>query len=59
MTSDSISGSVESMHFRSQGTTDGDETIPDRDSMVLVGANVEVPSEIGARAEDAIGEVPS
>ena len=59
MTSELVSGTAGSMHFRSQGMTVGDETLPDGDNVDWVGVNGEGPGELGAGTEDATKEVPS
>ena len=59
MTSELVSGTAGSMHFRSQGMTAGDETLPDGDNVNWVGVNGEDPGELGAGTEDATKEVPS
>lgn len=58
LTSDTITGSIGSIRFRSQATTDGDGSVPDGDLVTSVEVNGEAPGELGARAEDAIHEVP-
>lgn len=46
------------MHFKSQGTTDGDETLPDGDPMISMEGDDEAAAELGVGAEGAIEEVP-
>ena len=58
MTSDSISETAESIRFRSQGTTDGEESLPGGDPTNLVGVNGETSGEPVAGNENAIEEVP-
>lgn len=59
MTNNSISGSIDSIHFRSQGTADSDGTLPDGDPMASMEVNGEAAGGLDAGAEDAIEEVPS
>lgn len=49
---------IGSMHFKSQGTTDGDETLPDGDPMISMEGDDEAAAELGVGAEGAIEEVP-
>ena len=46
------------MRFRSQATTDGSGTLPDRDFLGSVDVDGNAPGEPGAGAKDAIEEVP-
>ena len=55
LTSDSISGSVDSFRFRSQGSTDGDESLaPDVDLANTAEVDGEAPSGPGAETGDVI-----
>ena len=55
LTSDSISGSVDSIRFRSQGSTDGDESLaPDVDLANTAEVDGEAPSGPGAETGDVI-----
>jgi len=58
LTSDTISGTTGSIRFRSQVTTVGDGSLPDGDPMGSAEMKDEAPSELGARSEDVIQEVP-
>ena len=59
LTSDSISGSIDSIRFRSQGSTDGDESLaPDVDLTNTAEVNGEAPNELGAGTGDAVEGVP-
>lgn len=58
MTSESISGAAESIRFRSQGSTDGDESLPDWNPMDSTEVNGEAPGEPSAVDENTIEEVP-
>jgi hypothetical protein len=58
VTSDSISGSLESMRFRSQGSTDGDGTFPDEDPTNATEVNGKALGELSAKDENVIEEVP-
>ena len=58
MTSESISGTAESIQFRSQGSTDGDGTLPDGDPVSATEVNGEAAREHVAVNENAIEEVP-
>ena len=58
LTSDTISGTIGSIRFRSQVTTDGDESLPGGDPVRSVEVDGEAPSELGARSEDVIQEAP-
>ena len=58
MTSESISGSVESIRFRSQGSADGDGSLPDGDPTNTLEGNSEAPDELATGDENAIEEVP-
>ena len=57
-TNDAISGTIESIHFRSQGSTDGDEINPDQDPQDSTEVDGEAPGEPSAGAENPIEEVP-
>ena len=57
MTSEALSGTAESIHFRSQGSTDGDGSLPNGD-LVNETVNSEVAGEHVAVDEYAIEEVP-
>ena len=59
MTSESISGTTESIRFRSQGSTDAGGSIPDGDPTNARAVNVDAPGEPSAGNENAIEEVPS
>lgn len=59
MTADTISGTANSIHFRTQGTTDDNGPLPDGDHMDSMEVGGEAPSELGAMSKDAIEEVPS
>ena len=56
MTTESLSGTDESIRFRSQGSTDGDGALSDRGPANAT--NVEAPGERSAGNEDAIEEIP-
>ena len=58
MTSESISGTAESIRFRSQGSTDDDESLPDGDPMNATEVNREAVGEYVAVDENGIEEVP-
>jgi hypothetical protein len=58
VTSESISGSFESMQFRSEGSMNGDGSLLDGDPTNATEVNGEGPGELGARDENAIEEVP-
>ena len=58
MTSESISGASESIHFRSQASTDGDGSLPDGDPSNATEVNGEAPGDPNTGDEDAIEEVP-
>jgi hypothetical protein len=58
VTSELISGTAESICFRSHGTTDDDGTLPDGDPTSATEVSCETRDEPGAGAEDAIEEVP-
>ena len=58
LTSDTISGTIGSIRFRSQVTADGDESFSDGDPRKSVEVDGEAPSGLGARSEDAIQEAP-
>ena len=58
MTSESISGTAESILFRSQGSTDGDGSLPGEDPVNAMEVNSEAAGEHIAIDENAIGEVP-
>ena len=58
MTNESISGTSESIHFRSQGSTDSDGSVVDRDPTNSVGINGEASGELVARDDNVIEEVP-
>ena len=49
---------VSSIQFRSQGTTDGDGSLPDGGPTNSVQANDEVPNDVGTKTENDIEEVP-
>ena len=57
LTSDSISRTSESIRFKSQGSMDGDGSIPDGDPANAMEVNGEAPGELGAGDENAIEEV--
>ena len=58
MTSESITGTAESIRFRSQGSTDGGVSLPGGDPTNATEVNVEAPGEPSAGNENAIEEVP-
>ena len=58
MTSESISGVTESIRFRSRGTSDGDGSLPDGESMNSTGMDGEALSGPGTGDENGIEEVP-
>ena len=59
MTSESISGTVESIHFRSQRSGDDDGSLPANGEPVdPVEVNSEAPDELVTGDEYAIEEVP-
>ena len=58
MTSESISGVTESIRFRSRGTSDGDGSLPDGESMNSTGMDGEDPTDPGAGDENGIEEIP-
>ena len=58
MTSESISVTDESIHFRSQRSTDGDGSLPDGDPVNMTEVNSEAAGEHVAVDENAIEEVP-
>ena len=58
LTSESISGSVGSIHFRSQGSTDGDGSFLGGESGNSMEADGEAPGELVTRDGNAIEEVP-
>ena len=57
MTSESISGTAESIRFRHQGSTDGDMSLPGGDPTDAAEVNAEIPGEPGAEDECVIEEV--
>ena len=59
MTSESISGMAESMHFKSQGTTDASRSLADGDLMNSTGVNGETAGDLVTGNKSAIKEVPS
>ena len=56
--SETISGTGESIRFRSHGSTDDDEPVPDGEPVNLTEVNGEAAGEIIARDENAIEEAP-
>ena len=59
LTSESITGTIGSIHFRSQLTTDDERTIPDGDSTNSMEVNNEASGELGAGTEvDVMEETP-
>ena len=58
MRSESTSGTAESIHFRSQGSTNGSGSLPDVDLANAAEVNAEAPGEPGVGDEYAIEEVP-
>ena len=58
ITSESISGTAESIRFRSQGSTDGDGSLPDGDRVNATEVNSEAAGEHVAVDENVIEEVP-
>lgn len=58
VTRESISGTAESIHFKSQGSTDGDGFLHDGDPANAVGENGEASGKPGAGDTFAIEEVP-
>ena len=59
MTNESISGTAESVRFRSQGSTDGGGSLPNGDPVNAAEVNREAAGERIAVDENAIEEVPS
>ena len=60
LTNKSVSGTVEFIRFKSQGSTDyGDESLPDGDPTDAAEVNGETSGEVVAREESVIEEVPS
>ena len=57
MTSELISGTAESIRFRSQASTDGDGSLPDGDPLSSTEWNGEAAGEPGTGDENAIEEV--
>ena len=58
MTNTANSGTVESMRFRSQATTDGSGTLPDGDFINSMEVDGNASGEPSAGAKDAFEEVP-
>ena len=58
MTSESTSGTVESIRFRSQGSTDGNGSLLDGDPVNATEVNSEAAGEHVTVDENAIEEVP-
>ena len=58
ITSELISGTAESIRFRSQGSTDGDGSLPDGDRVNATEVNSEAAGEHVAVDENVIEEVP-
>ena len=58
LTSESISGSIGSIRFRSQGSADGDGSLPDEDPTNTLGENSEAPGELATGDENAVEEIP-
>ena len=58
MTSESISGTTESICFRSQGSTDGDGSLPDGGPVNATEVNSEAAGEHVAVDENVVEEVP-
>ena len=58
MTSELISGTAESIRFRSQASTDGDGSLPDGDPLSSTEWNGEAAGEPGTGDENAIEEAP-
>ena len=58
MTSESMSGTAESIRFRSQGSTDGDGSLTHQEPVDSTEINGEAPGEPAGRDENAIEEVP-
>ena len=59
LTSELISGTTGSIHsLRSQGSTDGDGSLPGKDTSDVVEVNGETPGELIIHDENAIEEVP-
>ena len=59
LTSESITGTIGSIHFQSQLTTDDERTIPDGDSTNSMEVNNEASGELGAGTEaDVMEETP-
>lgn len=58
MTSESISGSVGSIQFRSRGSADGDGFLPDGDPANSTEGEGEAPGELLAGDQSATEEVP-
>lgn len=60
LTNRSVSGTVEFIRFKSQGSTDyGDESLPGGDPTDEAGVNGETSGEVVAREESVVEEVPS
>ena len=60
LTNKSVSGTVEFIRFKSQGSTDyGDESLPEGDPTDAAEVNGEISGEVVARDESAIEEVLS
>ena len=51
------SGNIGSIQFRSQGTTNGDESLPGGDPTISTQTNDGAPDEFGKGAEDIVEEV--
>ena len=58
VTSESISGITESMHFRSRGASDDDGSLPDGESTISTDVDGEGPGDSGAGGGDGIEEGP-
>ena len=54
-----ITGSrnVSSIQFKSQGTTNGEESLPDREPTISVEPDSKAPGELGGGDKDATGEL--
>jgi len=58
VTSDTITGTIGSIQFGSQGTTDGEGTLADGDYMSSTEVDGEAPGGLGVGTEGAVEEVP-
>ena len=58
LTSQSISGTAESLRFKSQGSMDSDGSLSDGEPMNSMEVNGEAPGELHNGDESAVEEVP-